>query len=167
MKTYKELTTYKVELSQQEVNQLIESYHRKILGVSVNVPTRIMMLETGFKSMGGYNEEEDYYYMGIYDLERRFDQHIKKGIKVQGKIFYNIDDWRNAKITELKNLWDSSVKRIKELYELIDHPDVEEVMCRQYDYMKLAYHPRVKKGIKIFLERKAKGQLESWELQAQ
>ena len=161
------MTTFKVELSQQEVNQLIESYHRKILGVSVNVPTRIMMYETGLKINGCLNVKEDYYYMGIYDLERRFDQHIKKGIKVQGKIFYNIDDWRNAKITELRNLWDSSVKRIKELYELIDHPDVEEVMCRQYDYMKFAYPPRVKKGIKIFLERKAKGQLESWELQAQ
>ena len=165
MKTYKELTTYKVELSQQEVNQLIESYHRKILGVSVNVPTRIMMYETGLKIAGGYNEEEDYYYMGFYGLERRFDQHIKKGIKVQGKIHHNIDDWRNANITELRKLWDSSVKRIKELYELIDLPDVEEVMCRQYDYMKFAYPPRVKKGIKIFLERKAKGQLKKWELQ--
>ena len=109
MKTYKEMTTFKVELSQQEVNQLIESYHRKILGVSVNVPTRIMMYETGLKINGCLNVEEDYYYMGIYDLEKRFDQHIKKGIKVQGKIHHNIDDWRNANITELRKLWDSSV----------------------------------------------------------
>jgi len=167
MKTYKEMTTFKVELSQQEVHKLIESYHRTILGVSVNVPTRIMMYETGLKIGGGYNEEEDYYYMGFYGLERRFDQHIKKGITVQGKIHHNIDDWRNAKIKELRELWDSSVKRIKELYELVDHPDVEQLMCREYDYMKLAYHPRVKKGIKIFLERKAKGQLKKWELQAQ
>jgi len=167
MKTYKEMTTFKVELSQQEVHKLIESYHRTILGVSVNVPTRIMMYETGLKIGGGYNEEEDYYYMGFYGLERRFDQHIRKEIKVQGKIHHNIDDWRNAKIKELRELWDNSVKRIKELYELVDHPDVEELMCREYDYMKLAYHPRVKKGIKIFLERKAKGQLKKWELEAQ
>ena len=167
MKTYKELTTYKVELSQQEVNKLIESYRRRILDCGVNVPTQIMQYETGLKLMGGINPEKDYYYMGIIDLDRRFDRHIKKGLKVQGKIFYNIDDWRNAKIAELRDLWDSSVKWIKELYELIDHPDVEVVMCWEYDYMILAYHPRVRKGIKIFLERKAKGQLENWELQAQ
>ena len=167
MKTYKELTTYKVELSQQEVNRLIKSLHKTILDCGVNVPTQIMQLETGLKILGGIHEKEDYYYMGAYDLDRRHASHIKYNRKINSRIYYNIDDWRNAKITELRDLWDSSVKRIKELYELIDHPDVEEVMCREYDYMKLAYHPRVKKGIKIFLERKAKGQLENWELQAQ
>ena len=165
MKTYKELTTYKVELSQQEVNRLIKSLHKTILDCGVNVPTQIMQLETGLKILGGIHEKEDYYYMGAYDLDRRHASHIKYNRKINSRIYYNIDDWRNAKITELRDLWDSSVKRIKELYELIDHPDVEEVMCRQYDYMKLAYHPRVKKGIKIFLERKAKGQLQKWELQ--
>jgi len=165
MKTYKEMTTFKVELSQQEVNKLIESYSKTIIGTSISVPTQIMQLETGLKMLGGIHEHDDYFYMGVFGLERRHAAHIKHDRRVNGKIYYNIDDWRNAKITELRNLWDSSVKRIKELYELLDHPDIEEVMCRKYDYMKLAYPPRIKKGIKVFLERKAKGQLNKWELQ--
>ena len=89
-----------------------------------------------------------------------------QSIAEENIMILKLKDW-DVKIELFEDVAPNHVKRIKELYEIIDHPDIEGLMCEKYDYMKLAYHPRVKKGIKIFLERKAKGQLESWELQAQ